>query len=722
MARNNSNTINWNQDWSYPLQWLYESEFARQIYMALCYRVNLAMEGKPYENVYQKEIASLLEGMSTEEKASLGAYCTQLPEGKSLLLAQSVNTIANQLASGVDTYECTINDPYNMVSPETADLLAAKCSEDYIENELELMAPLFSKDLERYGMVAVLVKYDPKRNQNEILRLRPENTWWDTMLAVTGKPRFCGYSTMIPWSQLKKMVSDDKDEINTGLQAPAESNLSDDKKEVRKATYRNKKIRTLNDLDIYVDDLNHLAQSPQLQGFSTVFPEYLHDLGACYNTGFYQSLATNAKSQTNSGYHGDDVELTVIYDLNRKIEFKIINRRFVISMNKKAFRRKIAFPVTNPLTNETNTRIDDIYLDCPLKIRYSEMDTMDKFPHPTSPVMKVLSEHNELCAWRAKRAHVSKILATLRIETNGADADSLKKVMNVMGVIIDDIQGDINSVNFPYSYDPIDSQIAHLEDAIKKTLCAYTEFDAMQAMGDRASAAESGMAIGAIAQGLSAHQNTIMSLYADIAKQCLMNRVIYSPLQEFPVYNNGNYSTLTAQQLAVTSMINVKSKLSKKIQEKMVSQSSLQLLGMFKDSLPEQGVAYLMEQAMYGTMPRQIAASFVRPQQPSQEEMALAMQQAQNQAQMLQQNQAMFQENPMPYNAESVMQNNSPEEIDQIIEGLSTSEGTVIEEDTEVGTPQALDMPMQEGAMAAGLENMTPELGSAFANTSGYYG
>lgn len=723
--RNSNNCIDWNNRWNYSLQWLQESEWARQVYMALCYRVNLAMEGRPYRNIYKEEVDSLLKGMDEDERSYLGAHCLSVPEGKSLVLAQSVNTIANQLASGVDTYECTINDPYNFVAPETADLLAAKCEEDYVENELELMAPLFSKDLQRYGMVGVVIKYNPKTEKNEILRLRPQNMWWDTMFSATGQERFRGYSTMIPWRELKKMIKDAGDEINTELRVPAVSNLSDDKKQVLKATYRDRKIRTLNDLDIYVDDINALATSPELQGYSTIFPEYLHDLGSCYNLGYYQTFAQDPKAATNSGYHGQDVELTVIYDLNRKIEFKIINRRFVISMNKKAFKRKIAFPVTNLITGEVNDRLEDVYLDCPLKVKFAEFDTMDKYPHPTSPVMKVLDEHNELCAWRAKRSHVSKLLATLRIETNGADADSLKKVINVMGAIIDDIQGDINSINFQYSYDPIDSQIAHLEDSIKKTLCAYTEFDAMQAMGDRASAAESGMAVGAIAQGLSTHQNIVMSLYADIAKQCLMNRVIYSPMQEFPVNNMGNYSSLTAQQLAVTSMITVKSKLSRKIHERMLASQALAILTSVvgqRASSELQGL--LMEQALYGQVPRRVAAQGLGMAPPNQQEIALAQQQAMNQAEMLKQNQQLFEDNPMPYISDSVMQNNSPEEVDQIITGLSTPDGTEVTDETIAGSPELLDMGTQGLGLAMGDESGTPpELASSMANPDGgYYG
>lgn len=717
-----SDAIDFNQKYNYPLQWIYESAFARQMYQQYCYRVSLAMEGKPWKNTYQEEMNSNIDKMNKDQQAVYKAQCAKLPEGTSHKLYQAVETIANQMSSGVDTYECEIYDPYMIQEADTADKLVAMCEQDYVENDLGLYSSLYSRDLTRYGLVAVMVKYNQKLDRNEVFRINPKNCWFDTMYSATGHERFRGYSTMISWKELKKMVKDDGDEINLDIRAPRESIFDEkgNKKKIEKAKYSHGKIRSLNGLDIYVKDLNRLAASPQLQNSGEFnWWEYQHDLRSCYNLGYYRSFATTPEGQTNSNYHGMDVELTVMYDLNKGIEFKIINRRFVISMNKKAFKRKLLMNVYDPLTDETRFRLHDVHMKCPLQFRYAHMDTMDKYSFPTSPLFTLLDTHDELCGWRAKRKHVSQIMSILRIETNGADAESLRGVLNVMGVVLDNVQGDINSLQFPYSYDPIDSQIAILEQTIQETLSAYTQFDAMQAMGDRASAAESGMAIGAIAQGLSSHQNTLMALYADIARQCIMNRVIYSPSQEFPVINRGSNSALTIQEMALDTLITVKPKFAKKVLEKMVATNALTLLGTFKDTLPPEALAYFMAQAMFGNVPRKLAESFTN-QGPSAQEQAIAMQQAQNTAEQLKQNQQLYSNNPLPYEVNNTMQNNSPEEIDQIIAGLQTSDGSEVIDETMVadmaGNPQALDMANQEGAMTADLEGMTPDLASLMAN------
>lgn len=724
-------TLDYNEKFAYPLQWLEESDFARTSYHYWLWRANLAKLGKPCKNLYQEELRSNIAKVDDPtQRKKYEEGCTCVPEGVSFAIKKAVDNRANQMASGVDTYEYQIFDPYNIVDADTEDLLAAQCKQDYIINRLGILSSTFSRDLTWAGVAAVLIKYDPVHDKNCVMRVNPKNIWFDTKYSSLGKERFRGYSTMISWKKLKAMIENDGDEVNLNIKAPDKS-IFDDKGLINEhAKYGHRKIRTLNGLDIYVETLNKLATSTQLSGGISQFDEYDHDLRTCYNLNWYHTYATDGEAQTKSGYNGDDVELTVIYDLDQKIEFKIINRRYVISANNKAFKRKIAFTITNPITGEQKTRIDDFCLDCPLKFQFEEEENMDKFPHPYSSLFSLLDTHDELCAWRAKREHVSKILSILRIETNAADAVSLRGILNIMGIVLDDIQGDINSINFQYDYTAIDSEIAYREATIQQLLHAYDQFDAMQSMGDRASAAESGMALGAVAQGLATHQNAIMQLYADIARQCIANRVAYSAKQEFPINNYGSNSSITIQQMALEAVVDVKPAMARKIQEKTLAANALQIAANFGQSglINKAGVAKMIELALMGTVPRKIAESFVQEQGPSQEEMALAQQQAQNEAMALQQNQQAYEQNPSGYEAENVMDNRSPEEIDQIIAGLSGGDGQPAEGQSEeailaqLGGPEGLDMLQQDGAMASDLEGQTAESGSDLANPNAMLG
>ena len=728
----NYDFIDWNHDWNYPIQWLEESDSARTSYHYWLWRASLAKLGKPCKNLYQEELKSNLNKVDSIDRAKYEEYCRCVPEGTSFAIKKAVDNRANQMASGVDTYEYKINDPFGIIDDDTEDLLSAQCQIDYVRNRLNILSATFSRDLTWAGLAAVIVKYDPVSDKNKVLRVNPKNVWFDTKYSSLGLERFRGYSTMISWKKLKEMIAnDDNEEVNLDIKAPDRSILKEEDdgkgKKVwnvdKSAKYSNRKIRTLNGLDIYVEDINRLATSSQLSGGISQFDEYDHDLRTCYNLNWYRTYASDPKVSSKSLYNGDDVELTVLYDLDQKIEFKIINRRYVISANGKAFHRKIAFTITNPVTGEQKTRLDDFCLDCPLKIQFEEEENMDKFPHPWSPVFSLLDTHDELCGWRAKRDHVSKILSILRIETNAADAASLRGVLNIMGIVLDDIQGDINSINFQYDYTAIDSEIAFREQRIQQILHSYDQFDALQAMGDRASAAESGMALGAVAQGLSTHQNAIMQLYADIARQCIANRVAYSPRQDFPISNYGSNSSVSIQQMALDAIINVRPAMAVQIHEKAVAANALQLVANLAQSglINKDGIAYLMERALMGTVPRKVASSFVREQGPSQEEIALAQQQAQNEAMALQQNQQAYEQNPVPYEVDNVMQTQSPDDVDAIIDELAggqpiPDERQLAEMSANGGGPQGVDMEMQDGAMSTGLAGLTPETGGEYAN------
>lgn len=666
-----SGYLNFNQDWQYPIQWLQESFWARFAYRELLFRTALAKEGLPSRNLYQEQMTANTNRIEDAEKRQkFKDMCACLPIGRSFALANAVDNRANQLAGGVEDYECEVNDPYMVINDQTEDLLAAQCQRDYVESGVQYMASQFAEDLTWAGVAAVLVKYCPETEENKILRVNPKNIWFDTKYSSVGKERFRGYSMMISFDTLLKMIEEDQDEINPNLTAPDRSIFDSEGNVDKKAKYNDHHIDTVNGLRVYVEDLNRLATSPGFQslGETDIWGEYTHDLHDCYNLNWYHSYATDPEARTKNGYNGDDVELTVLYDLARKIEFKIINRRYVISANSQAFRRTIPYEIVNPFTQTIKITAEEYCLNCPLIFKF-ERRNMDLKPYPQAPVFPLLDEHDELCAQIAKRKHVTNILSLLRIQANAADADSLGDALNIMGIILDDIQGDVTSIPLAYDYEPIDSEINRLEAEIKARLKGYDDFDAMQAMGDRASAAESGMATGAIAQGLTTLQQTVMGLYADIARLCIGNRVTYSKEGTFQIYNGGDYSSLTIQEMALLAIVDVKPKLAKKVQQRAIATNALALVGNLGKAgiINQEGISYLMEQALFEQMPRGMAAKFVNKPTVSPETIQANAQQAQNMAMALQQNQQAYEQNPGAYEVNNVMQSATPDEIDELI-------------------------------------------------------
>ena len=721
-----SDYLDFNNKWTYPIQWIQESYWARFAYRELLFRSSLAKEGLPSRNIYQEMMTSNAGRIADADKRQkFKDMCACLPIGRSFALANAVDNRANQLAGGVDSYECEVNDPYMVIDDETEDLISAQCAIDYAKSGVKFLSSQFAEDLSWTGMVAVLVKYNPKTDENTVLRVNPKNTWFDTKYSSLGKERFRGFSTMISFSALEKMIEEDGDEINPNLTAPDRSIFNEKGEVDKKAKYNDHHIDTVNGLRFYVQDLNKLATTPALQGNEdiNIWGEYSHDLHDCYNLNWYHSFATDPEARTRSGYNGDDVELTVMYDLTRKIEFKIINRRYVISANSKAFRRQIPYEIINPFTQTIKLTSDEYCLNCPLIFQF-ERRNMDLKPYPQAPVFPLLDEHDELCAQIAKRKHVTNILSLLRIKASAADADSLGDAINIMGVILDDIQGDVSTISLGYNYEPIDSEINRLEAEIKARLKGYDDFDAMQAMGDRASAAESGMATGAIAQGLTTLQQTVMELYAEIARLCIGNRVTYSDKSSFRVYNGGDYSTLTIQQMARLAIVDVKPKLAKKVQQRAIATNALTLvanLGQTGYMSPEL-MAYLVEQSLFEQMPRGMAAKLINKPSVSPETIKANAQQAQNMAMALQQNQQAYEQNPGAYEVNNIMQSASPEEIDQLISAysgqLSQEEEPMTNPDLAAETSSGI-LPTNTTAIEQGLgiSGIPPEAAGEIANS-----
>ena len=125
----NYDFIDYNHDWNYPIQWLEESDFARTSYHYWLWRASLAKLGKPCRNLYQEELKSNLAKIDKVDRAKYEEACTCVPDGVSFALKKAADNRANQMSSGVDTYEYQINDPYMIVDADTEDLLAAKCQQ-----------------------------------------------------------------------------------------------------------------------------------------------------------------------------------------------------------------------------------------------------------------------------------------------------------------------------------------------------------------------------------------------------------------------------------------------------------------------------------------------------------------------------------------------------------------------------------------------------------------
>ena len=194
--------------------------------------------------------------------------------------------------------------------------------------------------------------------------------------------------------------------------------------------------------------------------------------------------------------------------------------------------------------------------------------------------------------------------------------------------------------------------------------------------------------------------------------------------QEFPVSTLGKERAITIQEMALDAIINVKPALAAKVAEKTIAANAMQVLASFSGRLSKELEAYLMEKAMLGIMPRGFAESGILDQGANPQEVALAQQQAQNDAQMLAQNQQAYEQNPTAYEIDEVMDTQDADSIDEIIAGMNAGGDNYVDyqdmsrDATMSGVgPESLDMISQDGAMTAGaVQGLTPESAGMYAN------
>ena len=139
----NFDFINWDNKWSYPIQYLEESDFARTSYHYWLWRASLAKLGKPCKNLYQEELKSNIAKVADAvERKKYEEACVCVPEGTSFAIKKAVDNRANQMASGVDTYEYQPFDPFNILEADSSDRLSALCKQDYVKNKLNRLKTL----------------------------------------------------------------------------------------------------------------------------------------------------------------------------------------------------------------------------------------------------------------------------------------------------------------------------------------------------------------------------------------------------------------------------------------------------------------------------------------------------------------------------------------------------------------------------------------------------
>ncbi len=524
-------TVNYNDPNDHVIQWIEESCRERVQLKRLVERTMRAYEGYPLRNSYKMNVSRYANSLENEtEKKNWQLRCKSIPEGRSDVMRKSIETVVSQLQGGIGQYEYTVYDPIMEVDDDLIARLESACDKFYIDSNLNGMKDDIARDMITNGAAYLYVKYDKENKQYKTTLIESWRMLNDPNRLRTNRPRYTGFTQMESWKNVKSMI-----------------------------TFKNGAVVTENDMDVYVDNIGKLINNPDFSNQYVDENKLKQDIGLCYSDPYYQSRVIDTKLKENNAYLGDDVEVSYVWDLANHIQYKVINRRYIVEKKEVDLKRKISIEQRDPRDPENKKKISKpktVQIDAPIiEIPYLKHP---KYSFPVTPLWFLLNDFDEICSAESLRAHNMSIMGPLNFYGSSYDIEILSNAANVAGIGIEGMDGTVGVLNKQHDTSIIDEYIRIREEKIKRGINAVDQFDMQEMIGDRASAKEVGAISNTVAQGLNPLVASMESGIAQAIRTFLKLYVIYNEDGAFSINNNGEYADVTLEEMALDAIVKVK--------------------------------------------------------------------------------------------------------------------------------------------------------------------
>jgi hypothetical protein len=269
------------------------------------------------------------------------------------------------------------------------------------------------------------------------------------------------------------------------------------------------------------------------------------------------------------------------------------------------------------------------------------------------------------------------------------NAEELQKMLFGSGVILTDIDDDVQVLQKPIDMNALVLIMQKIETELQETLNSYPAMAQSQMTNDRASARESMNLQHAIAQGSLGFIKNIELFGEELMKTIVKMKIVYGE-EDFSFQNNNRFDLLTVEDLALDGVLTMKTTMAVQIAQNSRSANALQLLSSFGDP------KYINQKELMKTlMPIALSSNVISQSQaqalyqdPEHDE---AMKQAiQDSTQNITDDLARQDQYPFDTQLEEMKQHLSPEELDQVLEeynkvNYQTAQGSGIPPTAEAG-------------------------------------
>ena len=609
----NPGNIDYDEEHSYLLQWVRESRWARMEHRKFVQKVNLALDGCVESNRYEEAIKNAAKGMTGQYASLADALCKSVPSGRTNVFKRYTDLTVTQLASGYDDFDYRPYDPYNTMEPTDYDKYASMLEQIYIEKDIDGLVTGAVRSGVRYGggyifkLPYTVDEEGPdgkktKKVKYHIKRLDSQDMLLDGTRFQTTDDRFIGFSEMISFRDAAEYIKEKGLWVeNTGARAGEPKGY----------------IKTLNRMDIPLNSLKEISLCTWLTP-AYKWDNIKYDMKTAFSNISQTAITQDPKKRSESNYGGADIERVYMYDKKKNTLFVLLSQFYVmeaIKMDEKEIKFDYEFE------GHEHTLKKKICLPCPIHEFAFEEDSYNTYP--ITPARAALDLFEQHYSYTSLYRHNGYIMSLITFISNSSNADELKKMMLGSGVILENIDGDIQTLIKSHDLSILTGLIQQLELQMQEDLNAYPPFAVSQMVNDRASAAESNSLQQTIAQGLALAKKNVDKFAAGLIRAFMLDHAILS--EEPLAFNNkGEYDEAAARVLATEALIQVKSKNASLLGAKMDSSNAMAILGMIDPAkyLNQDTLApALIDKAFGGSFSRGQRATFVKKPEITVDEM-----------------------------------------------------------------------------------------------------
>lgn len=590
-------------EYSYVLDYIDEAVRGREALRQIIGRATLAYKKKPSRHIYRENANSYYQStkdsfsFDQESRDSLKRACDSIPEATDDTIFNAVETVVSMAMGGAGQFQTVPFDKYMEKDSELIDRQEMYLDHVYNENKLDAVAPETVRKLIMQGQFNYLIQ--PTKGDNgttfKVSLIDAYKMLIDPRRSKSNKERFTGYTEMRSWSDIKDAIKKSGDKYS---------------------------LNVIPDVDQYMSELNSWTLA---EGSGRFTNEIYSDLDTF---GFYgmagikkgsEALNNDGSPDTpiDKGYRGDDIEVAYLWDIDNKIYFEVVNRRFIIKAKKNPLSSTIEVKVPYLKDGKWSYKNEKVKVEIDSPIVSRGLIDADWETYPISPLWYCLDEFDKLCSKQSIKDHNLSIMAPITFIATSSDAEILSGLSQIAGQIAEGTTATMGVFNKQHDMSAIMQSISDSKESIKRSMGATDQYELMQLMNNRATGAEVTMANAAVSQRMNIALAKLEDGYRELMTKVLRLQIIDGDTKEFFFPYKDGMSLITDQELLSTTITDVRLKSRVKVEMQEQSRNALMVMQTIT-ALAQSGAvdikrafSILIPRIMQGTVSRREAMAMV---------------------------------------------------------------------------------------------------------------